>query len=82
MSTSKPPIKAIEQYCVKCSKWFKLPTDVVQQLQTDRTSKGLRPFRQCSCTHCKHEQIAVRVGKYDAPNTPKSKCSVQFVTTA
>lgn len=74
-------VKAIEQRCYQCNKWFKLPSETVKELQTDWVKRGQVPMRSCVCTHCKTDQIAPRIGKYDKPNTPKAKCAVQFVTT-
>jgi hypothetical protein len=71
-------VKAVEQYCDECT------AAAVKQLQTDGAAakRGqLTPIRSCVCTHCKASQIVVLIGKYDKPNTPKSKCAVQFVTT-
>lgn len=79
-------IKTAEQFCTGCNKWYKLPADAIAKLQSDWTASAkkpdtLLPFRTCVCTHCDTEQIAVMVGKYDKPNTPKRRCSVQCITT-
>jgi len=80
----------IEQVCVKCGCWFKLPQQVNELLHEQWvkryesvTKQGARswwnPFTMCTCEHCGKEQIAISIGKYDHPLAAKHRCQVQYV---
>lgn len=78
------PIASAAQLCVDCERWFDLSAAEIAALlkhwQLVQTEGA--PFATCACRHCNKEQIAVLPGKYDKPNTPRERCSVQHVVLA
>lgn len=82
--TKRAPIKSVAQLCLYCNRWFDLSAAEIANLHKNWTALvpdsaiGV-PFSMCNCRHCGKQQIAILPGKYDRPNMPRKRCTVQHV---
>ena len=79
-------IASVDQFCSHCNQWFSFPKADVKKL-SDRWNTpptagfNFQPTLMVVCKNCKKDVISIIPGKYDRPNAPLNRCSVQHVVT-